>query len=362
MKYRFFTHSQRAWEGMLEAIRGARSSILWESYILLDDTPMHRFVDVLKQKARDGVMVKVIIDSIGAFRADTDTLQRELEKAGAEALIFNRLLPWKNARWFHRSWLTRNHRKVLIVDGRIAFVGGVNVGERFRQWFDLHLRIEGIVVRRLLRAFVHMYKLCGGTDPAMRRIVSDAVPRTLMRRVKASALVHIPWWKQSRLRHYYLRRFQSAKKRITIVTPYFMPHRWFLDGLEQAQRRGVRVEVLLPGTSENRWVKFANLLFACQAARRGVAVYLLKTRRMNHSKAVLIDAEGMVGSSNIDSYSFQHNLETNVVFRRKDMVRRLERIIHRWKERSRRFHYQELHNRPLHRLLERFIFLLRPFL
>lgn len=360
MKYRFFTHSQRAWEGMLKAIQGARESVLWESYIILDDTPMHRFFDILVRKAQHGVVVKVIIDSVGTFRADTEQVERRLKEAGAEVLMFNRLLSWKNARPLRA--LMRNHRKVLIVDGRRAFVGGVNVGERFRQWFDLHLMIEGVVVRRLLRSFFHTYKLCGGRDPAMRRIVAETARRSWMGRTKASALIHVPWRKRSQLHQYYLRRFQSAKQRITIVTPYFMPHRWFLDGLGQARERGVQVEVLLPGTSENRWVRFANLLFACQAARRGVRVYLLRAKRVNHSKAVLIDAEGMVGSSNIDSYSFQHNLETNVVFRRKDMVRKLERIIQHWKERSRRFQYHELHNRMLHRLLERFVFILRPFL
>ncbi len=359
MKYRLYTKTEKAWDAMLEAIVNARTSIYWECYILLDDTPAHRFFEILAQKAREGVSVKIVIDSYGVFWDTTSGVEKKLREAGAEVLYFHSLVPWWNPVRFRNWWFMRNHRKVLIVDERIGFVGGVNVGEEFRKWFDLHMRVEGTMVKQLLRSFALSYRSSGGKSRVLHALTKKQLP--LIARAKAYYVAYAPTRRRSHLRTYYINKFKMAKERITIVTPYFMPHRWFLDALSQARARGVRVEVILPQQSENRLVTRLNHFFACQAAHRGITVLLFE--KMNHAKAVLVDGvEGMIGSSNIDANSFHNNWEANVVFQRRDMVRALERTIARWRQSAHDFRCMPHHGGFVNRLMKGFVGALHSFM
>ena len=367
MKYRFYTKTERAWDAMYEAINQAQSSIYWECYILLNNTSTHEFYTLLEQKARAGVRVRVVIDSIGTFwNWKLWSVRRSLESAGAEIFYFNRLFPWWNPVQLRNWWFMRNHRKVLIVDERVGFLGGVNIAEEFRQWFDLHVRVEGSIVKHLLRSFAYSYRVSGGTDPEVLRFRRAPILRLKNSRLQSSYLPFSPLRAPSaRIRHIYERMFARAKKRITIVTPYFMPHRWFLESLQKAKDRGVDVRVLLPLDPQSRWVTLVNTLYACQAIQRGITVEYGKNDgiSMNHSKAVLIDdREGMIGSANIDANSIDNNFEANVVFRRRDMVIRLKNIIRRWSKGARSLRRESMHAGFVHRLLERGALLLQPYL
>jgi len=344
---------------MLQAIANAKTSIYWECYIILDDTPAHRFFEVLAQKAREGLNVKIVIDSYGVFWDTMSGVEEKLRKAGVEVLYFHSLVPWWNPVRFRNWWFMRNHRKVLIVDERIGFVGGVNVGEEFRKWFDLHMRVEGAMVKQLLRSFARTYCSSGGKSRVLRSLATKQP--LLIDRAKAYYFAHAPTARRSQLRTYYMNAFKTAKERITIVTPYFMPHRWFLDALSQARARGVRVEVILPQQSENGLVTRINQFFACQAAHRGITVLLFE--KMNHAKAVLVDGvEGMIGSSNIDANSFDNNWEANVVFQRRDMVKALERIIGRWKQSAHDFRCLPHHGGLVNRLMKGLVGALHSFM
>ncbi len=362
MKYKFFTKTEKAWDAMYQEISNAQHSIYWECYILMDDTREHHFYDVLERKARSGVAVKIVIDSIGMFWAWPQRARaQQLERAGVEVLYFNRLIPWWNPVRMRNWWFTRNHRKVLIVDERVGFLGGVNVGHQYRRWLDLHVRLEGAIVAHLLRSFSRSYQICGGNDPAILDIGSRRRSRYWVGRAKAYYVAHAPGG-GSHLRRLYQKMFAGAKKSITIVTPYFMPHEWFLKSLEQAHARGVRVRVLLP-KNPGKFLSLANILYACQASRRGIDVRFSRNKGMNHSKAVLIDeSEGMVGSTNIDANSIDNNFEANVVFRRRDMVERLSHIIRQWSRSTTGVKVSALHRGISHRLLERGFRLLHPYL
>lgn len=360
MRFRFYTTSEKAWDAMIEAIASARTSIYWECYIALDDTVTHRFYELLEQKAKEGVRVKIVVDRVGSWMLYDDVRER-LSKAGAELLYFNHVLPWWNRKRFLRWWFLRNHRKVLIVDEQVAFVGGVNVGEEFRQWFDLHLRLDGLVVRRFLRAFVRTYRASGGHDPRV------FVPRLKMRKdfLTRAKLFYLSSWPGRRsgmtLQQYYTHRCARAKERITIITPYFIPHRWLIQSLHSARLRGVAVEVILPQKADYWFLQQANETFALLIARLGVRVIMTPT--MHHAKAVIIDrTEAMVGSNNIDAMSFDFNLEGNVVFQRRDMITRLEHIIDRWRLTAKPFIDCTVHSRWYHWLRERVFLILQPLL
>ncbi len=350
---------------MYTEIANAQSSIYWECYILLNNTRTHEFYELLQQKARAGVRVRVVIDSIGTFwNWKLSIVRRTLESSGAEIFYFNRLIPWWNPVRLRNWWFMRNHRKVLIVDERVGFLGGVNIGEEFRQWFDLHVRVEGSIVKHLLRSFAYSYRVAGGSDPQVLRLRRARILRQKRTRSQSAYVAFSPLRAPSaRIRHIYERMFARAKSRITIVTPYFMPHRWFLESLERAKARGVDVRVLLPQDPSSRWVTLVNTLYACNAIQRGIRVEYGESISMNHSKAVLIDdREGMIGSANIDANSIDNNFEAGVVFRRRDMVVRLKNIIKRWSKGARSLRSESMHEGFVHRLLERGALLLQPYL
>ncbi len=359
MRYRLYSNTEKAWDAMFAVIQNARASIVWECYILLDDTPQHRFYDLLIAKAQEGVKVKIILDSYGAFWEDMSNIEERLRSSGAEVLYFNRLLPWANHRGFRNWWFTRNHRKVLVVDERVGFVGGVNIGEAYRKWIDLHMRVEGLVVGNLLRSFARTYRAVGGRDHQLLVLAKNPLP--MRTRLKTWFITQDSARRRLSVRTYYREKFKNARERITIVTPYFMPHRWFLDALSQARRRGVTVEVMIPRNTENRFLTALNAVFACAARHKGIRI--LTGEKMNHAKAMLIDGvEGMIGSANIDANSFDNNWEANLAFRRRDMVAKLNQTMDRWKLSAKDFDCVGLHHGWLHRFAKIFVGALHSFL
>jgi cardiolipin synthase A/B len=320
MRYRFYTTSEKTWVAMLDSIRRADSSIYWEIHDLRDDTPQHKFFEALKEKARAGVRVKIIIDAFGSFGLK-NSARRSLENAGVEVLSFSSLL--------HRI-----HKKILIIDEGIAFLGGVNVGYRYRAWLDLHMRLQGRVVKKLIRSFSRSYKLCGGRDSHVLKLYRQTKSQKAKKRLDIAKhwfIDHAPILKKNQaLKNYYKKRITKARKRIVIVTPYFIPHKWLVGLLKDASQREVVVDVIIPERTDVGIARLANYVFAHQLQKRGVNFYL--SREMIHAKVFLVDdEEGMIGSNNIDAQSFDFNSETSLVFRRKDMVGNLKRIIEGWK-------------------------------
>ncbi len=314
MKYKFYTVSSTAWDAMLKAIQLAEKSIYWECYILLDDTPAHNFFDALKEKATQGLKVKIIADAVGSFWLSSKVVG-DLERAGVEVLFFN-----------HRGWFNRNHKKILIVDEKIGFIGGVNIAKAHRNWLDLHIRIEGLIVRALLKSFIKSYKISGGKD--------NLTYQKLRMHRKIRILDHLPTISNSRrLKKYYLQHINSAEKTILIATPYFVPHFWLIKALKRAARRGVRIEIILPAKTDHKIISWLNHLFVYLVRERGIYFYF--SSKMIHAKALLIDdQEGLVGSNNIDATSFEFNSESGLVFKRKDMLKDLKKIFEEWKSQA----------------------------
>ena len=317
MNYRFYTVSSDAWDAMLAAIKKAKKSIYWESYIFDDDTKEHDFFGSLQSKAREGVEVKLVIDSLGSFWLSSKTVN-ELRAAGAEVLFFNRLIPWWNSYHFKHWWFNRNHRKLLIVDNEIAFIGGVNVGKRFKNWLDLQVELRGAILRYLIRSFVVSYKLSGGKDKIKYKSV--------IRKTKIRVFNHSPLTQKSVLKKYYKQACLSAKRKIVIATPYFLPQGWLIRYLHGALKRGVRIEIILPKKTDYWLATMANYTMLPLVYKPGMHFYF--TNQMQHAKALLVDdREGIIGSQNIDALSFDYNLEGGIVFQRKNIVKDLRRII-----------------------------------
>ncbi len=312
-----FTTSVSAWHAMVESIRSAKQSIYLEMYIF-EDADMHPeldFVSLLEEKARDGVHVALILDAFGSRGLSTSSKER-LKRAGVEIL-------------FYTFYFQRTHRKLLIVDERVAFVGGVNLSRRFSEWDDLVIRMRGRLVRRITRSFARVYKTCGGRD---KRVVY---------RVKVSPLRKARFWfvehgigtKRHEMRRQYERHIANAKEQILLVTPYFIPQRWLLNALLRAIERGVRVEVLLPIRGDYATMDRLNGYYADRCSALGIFIYWYE--RMNHSKAMLVDNKvGVIGSQNLDVLSFSWNAEASMFFDDPRHVSDLRETCDAWKRHS----------------------------
>ncbi len=317
MRYRFYTTSQKAWDGMFKAMAAAQKSIYMEMYIFLADTQAtHDFLGLLKDKARAGCEVVVIADAHGSASLASGTVQ-DLRSAGVEFIYFS-------------HWLKRTHRKILIIDNKIAFIGGVNIKEKIRHWHDLQLKIEGPTVQPLIKSFAYSYQLAGGK----RESILQYSRRPLVKKIKSWVTDNFGGANQNYyLNNYYQERIASAKSLIQIVTPYLLPPRWLLACLDEACRRGVTVEIIIPNDTDVKPLNKINYLNACRMAGFGVKFYLMPV--MNHAKIMLIDdEEGVIGSQNMDVLSFNLNMEAGVFFRQKSLVHDLKNIIEHWKKDS----------------------------
>ena len=319
MKYKFYTTSEKTWQAMHSAILSAQKSIYLESYILFEDSQTHHFFKTLKDKAQSGVKVKIVADRVGSFWINSVSLA-EYAKAGIEVLFFRRLF-------------NRNHRKVLIIDEKIAFIGGVNIHGKYAKWIDLHISLsDEFFIKKILGSFARVYQLAGGIDPEVagylkKRRIDE--PRRTLYQAKIFFIEHWPFRRRAFLKKYYERKIASARESIVIVTPYFIPHRWLISALDQAIKRGVSVEVLMPKNTDVALLNAANWIFAEELSDRIKFRFLPE---MIHAKVLLIDEiEGMVGSNNIDAQSFDFNLETAVIFQEKDMIGDLKEILNQWR-------------------------------
>ncbi len=298
---------------MFEAIAGAAKSIFLEMYIFADDTETHHFFDILKQKARDGVKVKLVVDAFGSSALRTEDVAR-LREAGVEIHFFS-------------YWLRHTHKKILVVDGKIAFLGGVNISKSFRKWNDLQVRLSGRIARGVIRSFARSYRDCGGQD---QEVLSYLRRKNFLQQTRIKFFGRQYFALKSPLARHYRAKLSDAKESVIIVTPYFAPRRWLVGVLHQAVLRGVRVEVLLPRHTDHPIFDRMNYIFIPKLHALGVVFYLHP--EMNHAKALFLDGrEGMVGSHNIDPFSFSSNTEAGVVFTDKKMVEELGKIIEEWK-------------------------------
>lgn len=353
MQYRFFTDSGEAWEAMRLAISHARKFIYWEMYIFIDDVSTLNFCDLLKERARSGVSVKIILDSLGSFDFSSEAAEG-LRAAGVELLYFNDCLAWWNP-WRVWRWLfLRTHRKLLVIDGEVGFIGSLNVGARFRHWHELQLQISGNILRHFVKSFAKSYRYSGGTGQII-------LPSKVAGKFRGNFLERWPWSGKSDMKRFYIEKCSKAKKSIAIVTPYFVPPHWLSRVLREAIRRGVTVEVIMPKKTDIWISNVANKVFAAIGYQYGIKFFLLS--KMIHAKALLVDGkEGVVGSQNINSYSFDHDVESGVVFHDDGMVGGLRTIVERWRREAEVYTYPKNSRRWYHPILERIFKFLRPIL
>lgn len=304
---------------MLTDIATAVKSVYIQMYILEADVRGDKFISELESAARRGARVVILLDSVGSMSFPSAVSDR-LRSAGAEIL-------------FYSFFFQRMHRKILIVDERVAFIGGVNIAKAFASWKDLQVRLTGRAIRPMLRSFGRVYVDCGGKGV----VPVPTGPHPGNPRGRDMRFIeHRSLGKLRELRRHYTERLLSAKESIVMVTPYLLPPRWLVAQIHQAILRGIKVEFLIPAVTDHALASAVNRIYAPILNRLGAQCFVSPS--MNHAKAMLIDGkEGIIGSQNLDLLSFDWNIEAGVFFEDPHMVQELSEIIIRWKAESAAF-------------------------
>lgn len=345
MRYKLYTTSKKAWDAMYEAILRAEKTVYLEMYIFLNDTKeTHNFLGALIKKAQEGLEVVVIADAYGSYHLNKKEV-KSLREAGVEFIFFS-------------HFLKRTHRKVLIIDNRVAFLGGVNINEKIRNWNDLQIMISGKIVKPLLKSFAYTYKVVGGKKESIISYSRLPLKQKIQAFVTESLSIAGPGLSSSlSLNKQYIKKIAEAKESIKIVTPYLAPPRRLVVALESASLRGVMVSIIIPRDTDIKSLNKVNLISASRLSMVGINIYLSKT--MNHAKAMLIDdSEALIGSQNLDILSFNFNLETGVFLKYKAIVSELKVIIDTWIKEADLFVVKKGRISFLDRV---FIFILKPF-
>lgn len=320
MKYKLYTTSHKAWDAMFKAMTKAESSIYLEMYILSSNTSAtHNFFKLLEDKARAGLEVIVIADAYGSSDLSSELIE-SLRQAGVEFIFFS-------------HWLRRTHRKILIVDHKTAFLGGVNIREDIRNWRDLQIKISGAVVKFVLKSFANAYQKVGGKNQNILKFSYTPFSK------KIKYWVTDNWPSTNKVRflnNYYRQKINDVKTSLVLVTPYLLPPRWLLVVIDEACLRGVKVEIIIPGDTDIKILNKINLFNAHRLSKIGVKLYF--TRTMNHAKLMLLDnGEITIGSQNIDILSFGLNFEAGISSRQAQLVNDVKVIIDKWKKEAKPF-------------------------
>jgi cardiolipin synthase len=306
----FFHEGGTAFDSMYEAIRAARHHVHLETFIFQPDATGQLFLELLTRKAREGVEVRLLYDAMGSFRFHHTKLTDYLA-AGGKSCVFFPLNPFRRRLQINM----RNHRKIMVIDGCIGFVGGLNVGDeylgkvaRFGFWRDTHVRIEGGAVADLQRVFLEDWDFASG-----ERLQSSQYfpPPSTSGPYPVQIIDSGPDRELKGIREMYFAAILQAKERVWIASPYFVPDSGLRDALRLAGYLGVDVR-LLGQYHPDKWIpQFAARYYWTEMLDAGVKIYQY-TKGMMHAKVVLVDGQwASVGTANLDNRSLHLNFEVN---------------------------------------------------
>ncbi len=318
---------------MLEGIEGARDHVNFETYIFEDGETGRVFADLLLRKQAEGVQVNLIYDSVGCRNVPSSFFQR-LRGGGIQVLEFNPINPFKTR---HKWLLTnRDHRKILIVDGRIAFTGGVNIsdassgslgkyrsGDSREPWRDTHVRVEGPAVAELQKLFIETWTGQKGPELAPRDYFP---PLEKMGDDLVRVLGTVPGGKLPATYLMYLAAFTYAAKTIHLTSAYFVPDDESVEALQKAAARGVDVRIVLPGSSDIGVVFYAGRSYYTRLLKSGVRLYERRGSVLHAKTAVVDGVWSTVGSTNMDLWSFVRNNEVNTIILGRHFAEEMETL------------------------------------
>ncbi|MEP6632809.1 MAG: cardiolipin synthase [Luteimonas sp.] len=325
---RLLVDGAATYDALIADIAQARHHVHLEYYIYCPDESGRAVRDALVERARSGIKVRLLLDAVGSSKARH--FFKPLLEVGGELAWFH---PLRLGHIWQRPWLNlRTHRKIVVIDGRVAYTGGINItdeeNERLRPdaYRDLHLRVEGDVVRALQLVFVEDWAYATESRDFISE-VARAMPAAQPGTVAAQVLTSGPDSSWEAIHRLHVSSIHAARHRVWLTTPYFVPGEAAMMALTSSALGGLDVRLLVPKMSDSRLVTFAARSYYDDLLAAGVKIYEYGPR-MLHTKALLIDdGIAVLGSANFDHRSFRLNFEVSMLFQNDGIAGELARLI-----------------------------------
>lgn len=303
---------------LFQQIEKAKHHIHLEYFNFRNDSIANALFEILERKAKEGVEIRAMYDAFGNS-SNNQPLKKKHIKAirekGIEIVEFDPIkFPWIN-HVFHRD-----HRKIVVIDGRIGYTGGMNIADYYitglpeiGEWRDMHIRIEGDAVNDLQDIFLNMWNRCtkqniGGNEYYPTLSISDSTQRP---NKKVAIVDRHPRKTNKAMRRIYAKAIESAENKVQIINPYFTPTRIIKKAIKKASEKGVDVEIMIPGKSDIGFTPDAAFYIANRLRKKGAKIYIYNGG-FHHSKIMMVDSiYCTVGSTNLNSRSLRFDYEVN---------------------------------------------------
>ena len=350
---RLLLNGDQIFPAMTKDIREAKKTVNLETYIFQPDEAGRQFADAMIAAARRGVQVRFLIDAQGSKLGN---LKEALEAAGVQVKKFRPLRLFA----IHKIG-NRTHRKILVVDGRVAYTGGLGIDKRWLgdarnqdEWRDTQVRVEGPVAAQMQAIFAENWSFTTGEILAGNEFYPE-IPKA--GGIRAQAIKAARGDSSSRSKMLYYVAIQSAEKSIHIANAYFLPDKQVREALVAAVKRGVDVQVMVPGSHiDLPMVRFASWMHYGEILKGGVKIYEYQPT-MLHNKTVVIDGiYSSIGSINFDARSMNANAEETLAFYDRGFAAKMEEMFRNDRKNCREITFEEWDNRGIHRRIIETIF------
>ncbi|NDV69738.1 cardiolipin synthase [Dysgonomonas sp. 25] len=323
-KITFYSDGVSKFDALFEEIRKAEHHIHIQYYIFMDDDMGHRLANLLLEKAKQGVTVRLMYDDVGSWNAKRKFFE-ELQQQGIETQAFLKV----TFRFLASRVNYRNHRKIVVIDGKVGFMGGMNVADRYIKgvdygiWRDNHIKVEGKAVAGLQTSFIidwnYSRKEFLSDDSYFPKIATQG--DNLVQFVTSG-----PMGQYKSIHIGIIQAIYNAKDYIYIQTPYFVPTDQLMSAIQTAAMRGVDVRLMIPRNSDTTFVHIATMSFIKELQEAGVSVYLFEGGFLHSKMTVIDDSLTITGSANMDVRSFEHNFEIDAFIYNEGSARSARRI------------------------------------
>lgn len=333
-KISILTDGAHKMETLLRDIDNATESINIMYFIVKNDEIGQQLIEALTKKAKEGVVVRFLVDAMGSRHINDKVLKEYIQAGGKRAYFFPPKFKWMYLRFNYR-----NHRKLVVIDGEVGYIGGFNIAreyvgkkKKFGYWRDTHLRIMGGCVQDINTRFLQDWRFASKEEV----IINEAYYSNILEvgRSGVQIVSSGPDSQRVEVKRAYMKMITSAKERIYLQTPYFVPDESILESLKMAAQSGVDVRVMIPHMPDHMFVYWATYSYVGELIRSGCKAYIYDEGFL-HAKTLVVDGEvASVGSANFDVRSFKLNFEANAIIFDELEAGKLEDIFHKDMEKS----------------------------
>lgn len=321
-----FTNGKDKFDAFKKDLREAQRYIHIQYYIIENDKIGNEVADILKEKVKEGVKVRILYDHVGSFHFDMSYFKK-LRKAGVDVFPFMKITFPEFANRI--NW--RNHRKIVVIDGKIGYIGGMNIADRYIDggkmgyWRDTHLRVTGDIVAALQVSFAIDWNFM--KRELLEEKIETLPPSSFNNPVAMQLVTSGPTSQWVNMAFVFQKAIDSARKCIYIQTPYFLPSDSLLKALQVAALSKVDVRLMIPRKPDSILLRYASYSYVKQCLDAGIKIYFYEPG-MLHSKVVVVDDDFVTaGSTNFDFRSFEHNFESNVLLYSEEFNQRMKDVM-----------------------------------